>query len=89
MTRKSTLIGFVAVLALAGGFAGALAAGSADDAALSDLEDEISDQAGATDDALALANDPWIPRVAGLGAGLAVGLIAGGGAAYVARGGDG
>lgn len=89
MTPKTPLIGFVAVLALVGALVAVPAVGANGDATLSELEERIDEQAGATDAALTLATDPWTPRIAGLGAGVALGLLAGGVAAYVGRGGDG
>jgi len=89
MTRKTPFIGFVAVLALVGALVAAPAVGANGDATLSELEEQIGEQASASDAALALASDPWTPRIAGLGAGVALGLLVGGVAAYVGRGGDG
>ncbi|WP_135827750.1 sugar porter family MFS transporter [Halorussus halobius] len=88
MTWKKSLIGLVAVLAVVGALVAGPAVG-ADGPAVSELQDRIDQQTDATDSALTLATDPWTPRIAGLGAGLAVGLLAGGVAAYVGRGGDG
>lgn len=87
MTRKSVLICLVAALGVVA--LPAVAGGTQGPAAMAELANEIRDQAGATADAMALANSPWVPRTAGLGAGLAVGLLGGGLAAYVTRGGSG
>lgn len=87
MTRSVYLISFVAVLA-AGAVAAYLFVGGASDAeTLGTLADQIRTQTEATRAAVALANDVWVPRVAGLGLGLSTGLLAGGVAAYVKWGG--
>lgn len=93
MTRKSVLIGFVAVLAFAGLLAvtgsPATADGAENSSGTPDLADRIEDQTNATAEAVTLANSPWVPRTAGLGVGLAVGLLGGGLVAYAMRGGNG
>lgn len=86
MTRNTRIIGFLAVSAVAVALLAQSALGDSGATAVSALAAGIDRQAAATEAALALANDPWVPRVAGLGAGLAVGLVSGGVAAYVQRG---
>jgi hypothetical protein len=87
MTRSIYLISFVAVLAAAGVAAYLLLGGSSDPETLRTLTDQIRTQTEATRAAVALANDVWVPRIAGLGLGLSTGLLAGGVAAYVTWGG--
>ncbi|WP_135852190.1 hypothetical protein [Halorussus salinus] len=85
MRRSVILIGFVAVSTLLAASAGT-AASVADPVAASALADQIDAQTDATTAALAAAEDPWVPRIAGAGLGLAVGLVGGGVVAYVNRG---
>lgn len=87
MTRTWVAVGVAAVLALAG--LAAVTGGAQDATGTPDLGDRISEQTDATAEALALADDPWVPRTAGLGVGLAAGLLAGGLAAYARKGGRG
>lgn len=85
MKRTVLLVGFVAVSALVAASVGT-AASVADPVAASALADQIDAQADSTTAALAAADDPWVPRIAGVGFGLAVGLVGGGVVAYVNRG---
>jgi len=93
MTRSVFFIGFVAVLALvaASVLVGvpAVVDGAENSTDDEDLTDRIENQTDATADAMALTNNPWVPRTAGLGLGLAVGLLGGGLVAYATRGGNG
>jgi hypothetical protein len=83
MTRKNSLALVVVVLAVALAVVGRTAAGGATDAStMTALTDQIDAQIAATQNAIALANDVWVPRIAGLGLGLAVGLLVGGVGAY-------
>jgi len=84
MTRKSVLVALVGVLVLVG--LPAVAGGAEDSTTVTELIDQIEDQEGAAAEAVTLANSLWVPRTAGLGVGLAVGLLAGGLVAYVTRG---
>lgn len=84
MTRKIYLISFLAVCAVAVVVGRSVAEGSADAATLAE---RIRTQSEATRAALALAGDVWVPRIAGLGVGLSVGLVAGGATAYLSWGG--
>lgn len=93
MTRSVFFIGFVAVLALVATSAlvgvPAVVDGAEDSATNEQLAHQIHEQTDATADAVALTNSPWVPRTAGLGLGLAVGLLGGGLVAYATRGGNG
>jgi len=98
MTRSVFLIGFVAVLALVTASAlvgvpavvdGAENSSAEESAADGNLTDRIGNQTNATAEAMKLTNNPWVPRTAGLGLGLAVGLLGGGLVAYATRGGNG
>ncbi|WP_115865332.1 hypothetical protein [Halorussus litoreus] len=62
--------------------------GAEDSPADDRLANQIQEQTDATADAMALTNSPWVPRTAGLGLGLAVGLLGGGLLAYATRGGN-
>lgn len=87
MTRSIYVISFLAIFA-AVAVAGYLFVGGTSDAeTLGSLADQIRIQTEATKAAVALANDVWVPRVAGLGLGLSTGLLVGGAAAYAKRGG--
>jgi hypothetical protein len=85
MRRSVILIGLLAVSTLVAASAGT-AASVADPVAASALADQIDAQADSTTAALAAAEDPWVPRIAGAGLGLAVGLVGGGVVAYLNRG---
>lgn len=87
MTRKPILVGVVALVALVG--MPAVAGGADAPITLSALTDQIVDQSKATATATALVADIWVPRIAGLGTGLTLGLVVGGLVAYLVRGGDG
>lgn len=87
MTRSIYLISFVAVLAAAGVAAYLFVGGGSDPETLGTLADRIRAQTEATRAAVALANDVWVPRIAGLGLGLSTGLLAGGVTAYAKWGG--
>lgn len=87
MTHKLYFISFVAVLAAVFALVGPTAAGSADATTMTALADQIDAQTDATQAALALANDVWVPRIAGLGLGLSAGLLVGGVGAYKKWGG--
>lgn len=87
MTRNVRYIGFVAVSVVALAVVAQSVLGDASSGtAIPTLAARIHHQTEATRAALELANDPWIPRVVGLGFGLAVGLVAGGVGAYAKRG---
>lgn len=55
---------------------------------LAALADRVRAQSEATRAAVALADDVWVPRMAGLGVGLSGGLLAGGVGAYLKWGGE-
>ncbi|NHN61687.1 MULTISPECIES: hypothetical protein [Halorussus] len=85
MTRKQLLVGLLAVAVLSVVIVTTVAGGS-NAAAEPPLAEQIHDQTNATRAALTAAENPWAPRVGGLGIGLAVGLLGGGLVAYVNRG---
>lgn len=86
MTRNARIICLVAVSALVVVLvARSVSGASGGPTAIPGLAAGIHQQARATEAALELANDPWIARVAGLGVGLTVGLVAGGVGTYVNR----
>lgn len=85
MRRKRSVVGLAVVFAFAVALQ-SVVTGADGGTATSALSAQIHQQADATYAAVALANDSWTPRVAGLGIGLAVGLVAGGAGAYLKRG---
>lgn len=85
MRRKFVLIGLVAVSVLAA-VSQSVAGGSQTAATIPALAGQIHQQTAATEAALALVQNVWVPRIAGLGTGLAVGLAGGGVLAYAVRG---
>jgi hypothetical protein len=88
MSRTVYLVGFVALLAAVATAGYLLFGGGSDAATVGSLAGRIRAQTEATRAAVALATDIWVPRIAGLGLGLAGGLLAGGVGAYV-KWGDG
>lgn len=85
MTRRRTIICLVAVSAVLA-VAQSVAGSGQTATTVPALADQIRQQTAATQAALALVENIWVPRVAGLGVGLAVGLVGGGVLAYVVRG---
>lgn len=82
MTNKLLLVGSTLVLALIAVVGYTIVTGSSDPESMGTLADQIRTQTEATRTAVALANDVWVLRSAGLGLGLAGGALVGGIGAY-------
>lgn len=83
MRRKSYLMSFVAVCAFVLVAVGPTLAGGSSELSVAQLAARIHAQAEATHAARQAADAVWTLRVAGLGAGFAVGLVGGGAGAYL------
>lgn len=84
MRRKLVVIALVAVSVLVA--VAQSVSGGSQATTIPALAAQIHQQTAATRTALALVENIWVPRIAGLGTGLAVGLAGGGILAYVVRG---
>lgn len=82
MTSKLLLVGSTIVLAIIAVVGYSIANGSSDPETVGMLADQIRAQTDATRNTVALANDVWVLRAAGLGLGLAGGALVGGTGAY-------
>lgn len=82
MTNKLLLVGSTIALAIIAVVGYSIATGSSDPESMGTLADQIRVQADATRTAVALANDVWVLRSAGLGLGLAGGVLVGSIGAY-------
>lgn len=84
--RIVLVVVLVVALAIGGGTLWSLYSTDDADGNASSVE-EVRDRTAAAQATVELADRPSIPRIAGLGLGLALGLAGGAGVAYVRRGG--